>query len=420
MAKTYYEILGVPNDASDRDIKRAFRKLSLQYHPDKNPSEDAQEKFKEINVAYEVLNDPEKRALYDQLGHDNYVNTNGQGFAGGGFGGFGGGFGGFGFDDIFTASGGGAGFDINDILSQFFGGAATGGGSQHQETRRGDDIQLAVELSLEDFFHGKKIDIKYRRDVDCKTCKGVGSTEPDEVEECPVCHGAGRVSRGPFVQTCPKCHGKRKTFKKPCKDCHGEGVRQMEEKFVYEVKNIFPGTTLQFKGYGNEAGRGSIPGSLIIQFRARAHDIYHLDSEGNIIMEYPISSFDAALGKTVEIPLFDGIEQLKIEAGAQDGAEYVFRGRGLKNGNRASNFKVYLRVITPNKLTAEQTKLLEQLAASVNVDKQLETVSFKSPTQGTVKTSKFMAMINKLTSAFSKKKDTDTKDTKSKGDSKKK
>lgn len=383
MAKTYYEILGVSPDASDRDIKRAYRKLSLQYHPDKNSSEEAQEKFKEINVANDVLSDTEKRRLYDQIGHDAFVNGGAQGFGGGG------GFGGFDFESFFGGSGGG----FDDIFSQFFGG---GSGQSHRQhgPRQGSDIAIDLELDLEDFYKGKEVNFRYSRNLDCKTCKGQGSENPNDVKTCPRCKGAGHIQSGFFAQTCPDCGGTGKVFANPCKDCHGEGVKPHTENFKYHFKDIYPGAQVRFTGYGNEAGRGSIPGSLIIRLLAKPHDIYQLDRQGNIHITMFVNSMQAALGTKLEVPLFDEVYELEVKPGTQDGQQYPIADKGftIQNG-RKSSFVVQIRVITPTNLSDKQRKLLEELNESFT-DEQLNSVNIQTD-KGITKPSEFLKEIRK-------------------------
>lgn len=369
MAKTYYEILGVDKNCTERDIKRAYRKLSLQYHPDKNPSEEAQEKFKEINVAYEVLSNDEKRKLYDQLGHDRYVNSNGAGFGGqGGFGGF------SGFSSDFGA--------FSDIFSDFFGGHAQQGGGQQQTHYhvQGSDIELNMPITLEDIHFGKEIDIKYYRNVDCKECGGVGAKDEKDVEICDACHGSGEISQFIFTQTCPKCGGKGKIVKNKCKSCNGTGVRRKEEKFTYNVKGLQPGIMLRFRGRGNEAGKGSTPGSLILHILTKKHDIYELDNELNLVLTYPIDPFLATIGGEIEVPTFDGPLKIKVPEGVQYNHIIRLTNKGLGLKNHRTDLIVRIVIRTISKPTSKQYKLLKELQESVTQDQFGPTSSDQSQT----------------------------------------
>ncbi|MFC6277187.1 DnaJ domain-containing protein [Psittacicella hinzii] len=352
MAQTYYEILGVSENADEKEIKRAYRKLSLKYHPDKNPDPEAQDKFKEINLAYEVLSDADKRATYDRLGHDAYVNSNGQGFGGGGFGG---GFGGFGgFEDIFN------------MFNQ-----ATGGNSrQSTQQVRGSDIPIIVTLTLEDLFFGKKVKITYNRQKDCPDCHGKGTENENDLTTCPQCHGSGEIRQFIFSQTCGRCHGRGKIIKNPCKKCKGHATVSVKEEFEYEFKHLQPNSRLRFRGLGNEAGAGTIPGNLIVQVEVAEHSIFKMDDYGNLVLIYPIDPFTAALGGEISVPTLDGTETVTVKAGVQYGDNVVLKGKGTYIDNRRTDLNVIFNIPTLTNLTKEQKELLQKLKDTINPEKQ--------------------------------------------------
>ncbi|RIY32891.1 DnaJ C-terminal domain-containing protein, partial [Psittacicella gerlachiana] len=334
MSQSYYDILGISASADEREIKRAYRKLSLQYHPDKNSSEEAAEKFKEINTAYEVLSNPEKRSVYDQLGHDNYVRTNGQGF-GAGFNG--GGFGGFG--------------DFEDIFNMFTGGQARG---ESKTVVQGSDINLQVDITLEELFFGKAINIKYTRQKDCPDCKGKGTENENDVTTCTRCHGSGHIQNFIFTQTCSTCKGTGKIVKNPCKKCHGKATISVTESFEYEIKNITPGARLRFRGMGNEAGAGTVPGNLVLLINLKPHDIFELTHNLDLVLEYPIDPFTASLGGKITVPTIDGVEEVEIKAGIQNHDQITIPGKGIYNGSRRTNLIVVFTIRTLTNLSKEQ------------------------------------------------------------------
>lgn len=360
MAKTFYEILGVDRNADERTIKRAYRQLVAKYHPDKNPSEEAAELIKHINVAYETLSNPEKRSLYDQIGHEAYVSGGGQAGAGG--------FGGFGGFEGFQFFGGGAG-GFEDIFTSFFGG---GGGSSAsgQSFVRGADLEFRVQVSLEDLHFGHTVSFEYERQVDCQECRGTGS-EDGERETCKTCHGRGHLSNGFFAQECPHCNGTGSRIKNVCKKCHGNRTVKKTEKFEHEIGGFLPGSRLRFRGYGHEAGSGTQPGSLFISLVLKHHELFDYDNNTrNLVLVYPIDAFSATLGCEIEVPTLEGHEKLKIEPGTQDEQQYKIPGKGLRynagNGKTEySDLTVIIRVRTLQNLTGKQKELLAQLVDTI-------------------------------------------------------
>ena len=289
--KDYYEVLGLQKGASENDIKRAYKRLASKHHPDKNQgSKDAEEKFKEINEAYEVLGDAEKRAAYDQYGHAAF--EQGGGGAGGGFGGFGGGFGGF-----------------EDIFSEMFGGGF-GGGGRRQRVVRGDDLRYDIEITLEEAVKGCKKDIRLSTLAECDTCHGTGAEKDSKVETCPHCHGSGRIRRqqGFFVSesVCPSCHGSGKKIEKPCKSCHGDGrVQKAKNLSVTIPAGVDTGNQLRLSGEGAAGENGAPAGDLYVVIHVRDHEIFERDGS-NLYCEVPISFTQAALGGEIEVPTLEG------------------------------------------------------------------------------------------------------------------
>lgn len=368
MAQTYYEILGVSKEASARDIKKAYRKLSLEFHPDKNPSQEAQEKFKEINTAYEVLSDDEKRRMYDQIGHDAYTQTNGQGFAGGGFGGFN--FDSFG--DIFSQ------FGINvDFGGSGFGGFSGFGSGNREMQIQGDDIRIRYTTDLKTLVKGEDVTIRYSRQKDCQTCKGVGSETPEDVKPCPRCNGQGRIRSMFGIELCDHCHGTGKIFAKPCKTCKGHKTTTVNETFKYNFNGIIPGSKLRFRGLGNEAGKGSIPGNLIIDLQVADSDLYHFDQHSkNVVLDYTLDPFTAALGGEIEVPTLRGVKNIEIKPGVQylDSVTIPKEGIQVNTANKDnaafSDLIVRFFVGTPTDLNKEQKELLAKLRESFKPEKQ--------------------------------------------------
>ena len=368
MAKRdYYEVLGVDKSASADDIKKAYRKKAIQYHPDKNPGDKAaEEKFKEAAEAYEVLSNPDKRARYDQFGHEGMS----------GAGGFGGGF------------GGGQGMSMDDIFSMFgdifgghggfggFSGFGGGGSSQAQRKFRGSDLRVKVKLSLKDIANGTTKKFKLKKYVPCSHCHGTGAEGNSGTETCPTCKGSGHILRTQqsifgMMQTqtvCPQCNGEGKIIKNKCKECGGEGIVYGEE--VVEVKipaGVAEGMQLSMSGKGNAGRHNGIPGDLLIQIEEEPHPELIRD-ENDLVYNLLLSIPMAALGSTVEIPTIDGKAKVKIEPGTQPGKVLRLRGKGLPNVNGYGNgdLLVNVSVYIPETLSKDEKNALEKMQDSEN------------------------------------------------------
>ena len=363
--RDYYEVLGVDKNASADEIKKAYRKKAIQYHPDKNPGDKAaEEKFKEAAEAYEVLSDPQKRQRYDQFGHAGM----------GGAGGFSGG--GMSMEDIFSHFGdifGGAGFDLGDL----FGG---GGRSRGPRMRRGSDMRVKVRLTLEEIATGCEKKIKVRKQVQCKSCNGTGS-EDGRTETCPTCKGTGRTvrqQRGIFgmmqVQAeCETCHGEGQIIKNKCPKCNGEGVVRDEEIItINSPAGVAAGMQLTMQGKGNAAPHGGIAGDLLVLIEEEQHkDFIRQDSDliYNLLLDMPT----AILGGQIQIPTLSGEARITITPGTQPGKVLRMRGKGLPRidqygrtygtGDLLINVGVYI----PERLSKDERKLIEKLQDSPNI-----------------------------------------------------
>lgn len=357
--KDYYEVLGVDRNASEADIKKAFRKLARQYHPDVNPGDKkAEAKFKEINEAYEVLSDQQKRAQYDQFGHAAF----GQGGADGGAGGFGG-FGGFGGADF-----GGFG----DIFDMFFGG---GGGQRRRGPAKGADLRYNLEITFEEAAFGLEKDITIPRTEKCKKCQGSGAAPGTSPKTCPKCKGTGQIQFtqstpfGRFVQStvCDECHGDGKVVDTPCPECSGSGlVRKMRQIHIKIPAGVDNGSRVRVTGEGEPGERGGPSGDLYVFIKVKPHKIF--TREGNdVISEIKISFPQAALGDSVLVSTLDGKVELKIPEGTQSGTFFRLRNKGIPDvhGYGRGDHHVKVTVVTPNKLTDEQKKILRDFAETL-------------------------------------------------------
>jgi molecular chaperone DnaJ len=356
MAKRdYYEVLGVARDAGEDDLKKAYRKLAMQWHPDRNQGNtEAEAKFKELNEAYDVLKDAEKRAAYDRFGHAAFE----QGGPGGG-GGFGGGgpFGGGGFEDIFE---------------EMFGRFGGGGRGQRAAAGRGADLRTQVEVSLEEAFAGAKKTIRFATSVSCEACKGVGAEggAASGVQNCGTCQGSGKVraQQGFFLveRTCPTCGGAGRTIKNPCKICRGAGRVQRERSLNVSVPaGVDDGTRIRLTGEGEAGQRGAPAGDLYVDIAVRPHPIFQRDG-GNILVRVPLRMTQAALGGHVEVPSIDGgRSKVTIPAGTQTGDQFRLRGKGFSVLRSAARGDMYVQVMveTPQNLSPKQRELLEQFEA---------------------------------------------------------
>ena len=345
--RCYYEVLQVSKTASEAEIKRAYRKLAMKYHPDRNPGDQAaEEKFKEITEAYEVLSDPQKRAAYDQFGHAG-VNQNG-GMGGGGFSGAG-------FGDIF-----------DDLFGDIFGTRRSRG------PRPGRDLQYDLEITLEEAVNGATVEIRIPRHEPCQQCGGTGAASKDAIKTCPTCGGAGQVQiqQGFFVvtQPCPNCHGAGQVISDPCRACQGEGVVETLRKLSVKIPpGVDNGDRVRLAGEGEPGEPGAPAGDLYVRIFVKPHPIFQREGN-NLLCEIPISFPRAALGGEVEVPTLDGkTTLLKIPAGTQSGQTFCLAGKGVKSvrSSRVGDLICRVQIETPVKLTAEQRALLEKLEESL-------------------------------------------------------
>jgi len=359
MAKRdYYEVLEVSRNAGKEEIKKAYRKKALEYHPDKNPGDkNAEEKFKEAAEAYEVLSDDSKRSRYDQFGH---AGLNGP--AGGGFGG------GMTIDDIFA--------NFGDIFGDVFGSFGGFGGSTRttRVKNKGSNIRVKVKLTLEEIANGVDKKIKVSKYVSCKSCNGTGARQGSGYATCSTCNGSGHVTRisNTFLgqmqttTTCPACNGDGKTIKERCLDCHGEGITKGEEVLPISIPaGVAEGMQMTISGKGNAARRGGINGDLLVLIHEEPHP--ELIRDGNdLLYNLYISIPDAALGATVEIPTVDGKVKIRIEPGTQPGKILRLRNKGLPNvnGYGKGDLLVSINVWIPKELSKEEKKILEKFTDS--------------------------------------------------------
>lgn len=365
MARDYYDILGVSKNASQDEIKKAFRKKARQYHPDVNKDnpKEAEEKFKEANEAYEVLSDETKKAQYDQFGHDAFKQGGGAG-AGGFQGGFGG-FGGFG--------GGAGGFD--NIFDMFFG----GGGRGQQGPQKGNDLREDIDISFEDAAFGKSMDIEITRHEECDHCHGTGAEPGTKVDICPNCHGSGQetvIQNTPFgrmqsARTCSRCHGSGKSIEKPCTKCRGTGEMLAKRKIAIKIPpGVDNGSRLRVANEGEPGVLGGPKGDLYVYIYVRPHKEF--ERYGNdVISHVNISFAQAALGATVQVNTLDGKVELKIPEGTQTGTAFRVKGKGipyLRNPKQRGDQHIVVTVQTPKKLTDAQRELLLRLANESNED----------------------------------------------------
>lgn len=352
----YYELLGVARDVSADDLKKAYRKLAVKYHPDKNQGDKAaEEKFKQISEAYDILRDPEKRAAYDRYGHAAFQQGGmGRGPAGGGAGGFHDPF--DIFREVFGGGGGGGG-----IFDDLFGGG--GGGPQ-----RGSDLRYDMEISLEEAAAGVEKEISFRKLAACGHCSGSGAEPGSKRVRCATCNGHGQVtsSRGFFTfrQVCPSCAGAGSRVEKPCGKCHGEGRVQETVKVSVRVPpGVDTGTRLRMAGQGESGQQGATPGDLMIMIHVAAHDVFERQGD-DLFCEIPIKFTLATLGGTIQVPTLSGKASLKIPAATQSGTTFRLRGKGmpaLRGGNHGDQL-IRVHVEVPTSLTAEQKKKLEDFA----------------------------------------------------------
>ena len=367
--RDYYEVLGVEKNASDAEIKKAYRKLAMKYHPDQNPGDkSAEEKFKEVNEAYEVLSNAEKKALYDQYGFagvDPNFNPGGSPF-GGGFGGFGG----FG--------------DLGDIFGDFFGGG--GSSARRNGPAKGQNVVCEIEISFEDAAFGCEREVTYSRVEPCATCGGSGAKEGTQPETCSYCKGRGTVrTQQNFMgmtmqstQPCPKCGGRGKIITEPCATCKGKGkVRRSKSEKVEVPAGIEDGQSFRIREKGNVGSNGGPNGDLLVTVAVRKHPIFTRDG-ANVLCQMPISFSQAALGATIEVPTLDGKVRYQIPEGTQTGTTFRLRGKGIYYVGYKTRGDQFVTVVveTPTRLTKEQKELLKKLEDSVGEGGQPKRKSF--------------------------------------------
>jgi len=364
--RDYYEILGIGKDANDEVIKKAYRKVALQYHPDRNPDDpEAEDKFKEATEAYEVLRDPQKRGMYDQFGHAGL--KGGQGFPGGGFG----------FE----------GFDISDALRMFmneFGGFSGGGfddlfgfGRQRRRGRRvyrGDDIKVPLKITLEEVAEGIEKELTLKVLNKCPECAGTGVEGGGERKKCPQCNGAGEVRRvtrsflGQMVniQPCDYCQGTGTIVTNPCSECGGEGRVRVDKKLKVKVPGgVASGNYMTIEGKGHVGPYGGPPGNVIVFFEEEEHEVFERHGD-DIITEIPISFSQAALGDNIIVPTLNDETELSVPSGTQSGKIFRLRGKGIKHLRRAGRGDELVRIVvwTPTKLDNKSREIFEELARS--------------------------------------------------------
>jgi len=365
----YYQLLGVARDADGTTIKSSYRKLAMQYHPDRNPGDaEAEARFKAVGEAYECLKDPQKRAAYDRYGHDAFT----QGMSGGG--GFGGGYGG---QDGFA--------DIGDIFETIFGSAFGGARGPRTQARRGADLRYDMQVTLDEAFHGKSTEIEIEVSQSCDTCDGTGATPGTGERQCNLCGGMGavRAKQGLFVveRPCPTCSGRGVVIEDPCGDCLGEGRVDRPQALAVEIPpGVDTGTRIRLSGKGEAGQRGASPGDLYIFIHVKPHDLF--EREGTTLAtRVPVSFTTAALGGCVEIPDLDGsTNRIDIPAGMQSGKQLRVRGAGMPvlQGRGRGDLVVEIKVETPTRLTRKQKEILQQFRDTETGDECPESRSFLS------------------------------------------
>ena len=344
--RDYYEILEVSVTASEGEIKKAYRKLAMRYHPDRNPDDkEAEDKFKEASEAYEVLSDAQKRQAYDQFGHAGVDGSAGHGgFGGGGF------------------------ADFGDIFGDIFGGGFGGG---HRGPQPGSDLQYELEVSLEDAVAGTTVDVRIPTKELCESCDGSGAEPGSDVQTCPTCQGIGqvRVQQGFFAvsRTCPNCHGTGKLVKTPCKTCRGEGYKHSSKTLSVKIPaGVDNGDRIRLQGEGEAGEPGAPHGDLYVRIRVKEHKIFQRDGN-TLFCDMPLSFATATLGGTMDVPTLNGKANLKIPAGTQSGQRFKLAGKGVKSvrSSHVGDMIVEVHIETPVKLTSEQKELLKAFDESL-------------------------------------------------------
>jgi len=354
--RDYYEVLGIPRSADDNEIKSAYRKLARQYHPDVNKAADAEERFKEINEAYEVLSNAEKRQIYDRYGHAAAQTGFGQGAPGAGFGGFGG---------------------FGDIFEEFFGGFGGARGAARGPAR-GNDLRYDLDITFQEAVFGTEKEIEVPRLETCPQCQGSGAEPGTQPVRCPQCNGTGEVRRaqqtilGQFVSvtTCPRCNGEREIVTSPCTNCRGQKRVRVTRKLSVSIPaGVDDGMRIRLAGEGEPGERGGPAGSLYVVLSVKAHRLFKRH-ETDILLELPVNIVQATLGAEVNVPTLDGNTRLTIPAGTQHGATFRLRGKGVPmlRSNRRGDQLVTVRVVVPERINEKQRKLLQELGESLGLE----------------------------------------------------
>ena len=351
--KDLYEVLGVDKGASADEIKKAYRKLARQYHPDRNPGDEtAEERFKEIQGAYDVLSEPEKRKQYDQVGPRMFSGAGGPGQ------------GGFQWSGNFSDLG-----DLGDLFGNIFGnaGAARGSSQGRRRGERGRDVEVAVSVSFEDSLRGLETKIPVDLETACSVCHGTGAEPGTAPQICPECRGRGVVSEDEgffaFSRPCPRCHGNGTVIERPCRNCHGAGRERRTKRYTVKIPaGVKDGTQIRLKGKGEAGANGGPPGDLIVKTRVAVSPLYERRG-ADLVLEVPVTYAEAALGATVEIPTPEGRVALKVPSGSQDGKMLKVKGRGAPKlkGSGKGDLLARLRVAVPTKLSKAEREAIENL-----------------------------------------------------------
>tara|TARA_B100000795_G_scaffold268808_1_gene256579 strand:+ start:788 stop:1945 length:1158 start_codon:yes stop_codon:yes gene_type:complete len=361
--RDYYEVLGVSKSATAKELKKAYRKLAIQYHPDKNPDDkSAEDKFKEAAEAYEVLNDANKKARYDQFGHAGMGGAASGGHQGGGFGG------GMSMDDIFE--------NFGDVFGGFGGGGRGGRGAGQRRVNRGSNIRIKVALTLEEIAKGIEKKVKVTKNNKCTPCSGSGAEAAGGHSTCGTCNGAGQVTRvtNTFLgqmqtaSTCPTCSGTGNIITNKCKNCSGEGIERSESVIPINIPaGVEDGMQLQVSGMGNMGPRGGVAGDLLVVIQEKEHESFQREGQ-NLHYDLYLNFVDATLGTQVVVPTLDGKVKIKIEEGTQSGKLLRLRGKGLPSVNSYGTGDIIanINVWTPQKVSPEEKELLEQLRDTEN------------------------------------------------------